>query len=34
MSEISYLRDICANVSQNVFLAYLTILRLYYNFKT
>ena len=28
MSEISYLRDISANVSQIVFLAYLTILRL------
>ena len=28
MSEISYLRDITANVSQSVFLAYLTVLRL------
>ena len=28
MSEISYLRDISANVSQIVFLVYLTVLRL------
>ena len=28
MSEISYLRDISANVSQSVFLDYLTVLRL------
>ena len=31
MSEISYLRDINANVSQIVFLAYLTVLRLITN---
>ena len=29
MSEISYLRDINANVSQINFLAYLTVLRLF-----
>ena len=28
MSEISYLRDISANVSQSVFLGYITVLRL------
>ena len=34
MSEISYLRDISANVSQSVFLGYITVLTAYYNFMT
>ena len=34
MSEISYLRDISANVSQSVFLGYIDRFTAYYNFMT